>query len=171
MIKREKPFHWCYFNISNNNFQRKHQNPLHHQLNNMKVDSDSLLFLLIETQRSGHFKGVGETVGGRATSLLLANSDFTPESHLDVAKWLGTVLWPMIWGRNVDTLRTNSKETFMLVSTDLKPKYTDMSTNLKIDDPIGVFGVEIIRGAIEALQLKANVSLDSNTNAVVVEFQ
>lgn len=137
----------------------------------MKVDSDSLLFLLIESRREGRFKGMGKSVGERAASLLLANSDFTPESHLDVAKWLGTVLWPMIWGKNIDTLRTNSKETFMLVSTGLKPKYTDVKTNNKIDDPIGVFAVEIITGAINALQLKANVSLDSNTNSIVVEFK
>lgn len=147
----------------------KNPSPLHHTL--MKVDGDSLLFLLLETQRSGHFVGMGKSVGQRVAALLLASSDFTPESHLDVAKWLGTALWPMVWGKNVDTLRTNSKETFMLVSSALKPKYTDQAGGRPLDDPVGVFGVEIVRGAIEALQLKANVSLDSSSSSIVVEFK
>lgn len=145
----------------------------------MKVDSDALLFLLLAAQKDpaqgasagNHFDGLGVKVGRQMAALMLAEMPFAPQAHVDVAKWLGSQLWPRIFGRVVDTLRTDSRQTFLLVSRQsLVPKYQNPATHTAVADPVSAFAAEIVRGAIDALQLKAVVDIDPAVGAMVVQF-
>ncbi|CDO51095.1 similar to Saccharomyces cerevisiae YOR115C TRS33 One of 10 subunits of the transport protein particle (TRAPP) complex of the cis-Golgi [Geotrichum candidum] len=89
------------------------------------------------------------------------------QNQLDVMKFICKELWPLIFKKQIDNLKTNHRGTYVLIDSNFT-FCSKMSTNQSAQNtvkqamPYLWFPMGIIRGTLSALGVEASLSFESN---------